>query len=115
MQNRMRKCASLGLMKMQMKYARPIQTATDANLQEKVINMCRHRGFVYPGSDIYGGLANSFDYGPLGVQMKKNIQDAWWKHFVQSRTDCVGLDSSVILSSKGMIVSAHLKEKCKAG
>ncbi|KDO27813.1 glycyl-tRNA synthetase [Saprolegnia parasitica CBS 223.65] len=78
------------------------------DLQEKVVNLCRHRGFVYPGSDIYGGLANSFDYGPLGVQMKKNIQDAWWRHFVQSRTDCVGLDSSVILSSRVWEASGHI-------
>ncbi|RHY80579.1 hypothetical protein DYB37_008676 [Aphanomyces astaci] len=82
--------------------------ATDTNLQEKVVTLCRHRGFVFPGSDIYGGLANSFDYGPLGVQMKKNIQDAWWKHFVQSRTDCVGLDSSVILNSKVWEASGHI-------
>ncbi|KAG9415949.1 hypothetical protein AC1031_000334 [Aphanomyces cochlioides] len=81
---------------------------SSVNLQEKVVTLCRHRGFVFPGSDIYGGLANSFDYGPLGVQMKKNIQDAWWKHFVQSRTDCVGLDSSVILSSRVWEASGHI-------
>ncbi|ETV97736.1 glycine-tRNA ligase [Aphanomyces invadans] len=83
-------------------------SAVETNLQEKVVTLCRHRGFVFPGSDIYGGLANSFDYGPLGVQMKKNIQDAWWKHFVQSRTDCVGLDSSVILNSKVWEASGHI-------
>ena len=66
-------------------------------LQDRVIRMANHRGFVFPGSQLYGGLANTYDYGPLGVQMKKNIQDKWWKDFVVRRRDIVGLDSSIIL------------------
>ena len=66
-------------------------------LQDKIIRLANHRGFVFPGSQLYGGLANSYDYGPLGVQMKKNILDKWWKDFVVSRRDIVGLDSSIIL------------------
>ncbi|KAL4118179.1 hypothetical protein PRIC2_010506 [Phytophthora ramorum] len=58
------------------------KAATD-NLQERLVALCRHRGFVFPGSELYGGLANSFDYGPLGVLMKKNVMDRWWFEFVQ--------------------------------
>ncbi|TYZ65820.1 hypothetical protein PybrP1_001547 [[Pythium] brassicae (nom. inval.)] len=82
--------------------------ASTAGLQEKIVALCRHRGFVFPGSDIYGGLANSFDYGPLGVQMKKNLQDLWWFEFVQKRPECVGLDSSVLLNSAVWRASGHV-------
>ena len=63
---------------------------------EKLIHFCNRRGFVYSGSKIYGGLRGTFDYGPLGMQLKKNISDLWWKDFVEQRIDCVGLDSSII-------------------
>ncbi len=52
---------------------------------EKIISLCKRRGFVFPGSEIYGGLANSWDYGPLGVELKNNIKNLWWKRFVQQR------------------------------
>jgi glycyl-tRNA synthetase len=84
------------------------QAASAGNLQERLVALCRHRGFVYPGSDIYGGLANSFDYGPLGTLMKKNIQDRWWFEFVQKRPNCVGLDSSVLMSSAVWTASGHV-------
>lgn len=68
---------------------------------ETIISLCKRKGFVYPCSDIYNGLQGSFDYGPLGSQMKRNIEALWWRDFVQSRRDCVGLDSSIILNPQG--------------
>ena len=59
---------------------------------DKIVSLAKVRGFVYPGSDIYGGLANSWDYGPLGVQLKNNVKAAWWKKFVQESPYNVGLE-----------------------
>lgn len=75
---------------------------------EKIISLCKRRGFIFPGSEIYGGLANSWDYGPLGVELKNNIKQAWWKRFVIDREDMVGLDSSLLLSTKVWEASGHL-------
>ena len=55
----------------------------EENLMEKVVSLCKRRGFVFPGSEIYGGLANTWDYGPLGSALKKNVKDIWWKTFVE--------------------------------
>ena len=79
------------------------------NKLEKIVSLCKRRGFVFPGSEIYGGLANSWDYGPLGVELKNNIQQLWWRHFVQSRDDMVGIDAAVIMSPKVWEASEHLK------
>ena len=77
------------------------------DLMEKVVQLAKARGFVFPGSDIYGGLANSWDYGPLGAQLKNNIRDAWWKYFVTSRTDMVGLDSAILMNPRVWESSGH--------
>ena len=77
---------------------------------EKLIHFCNRRGFVYSGSKIYGGLRGTFDYGPLGMQLKKNISDLWWKDFVEQRIDCVGLDSSIILHPNVWKTSGHIDE-----
>ena len=77
---------------------------------EKVVSLCKRRGFVFPGSEIYGGLANSWDYGPLGVELKNNIKAAWWNRFVHRRDDVVGLDAAVIMSPKVWAASGHLGE-----
>lgn len=74
---------------------------------KKIIDLCKKNGFVYQGSEIYGGLANSWDYGPLGTVLKENIKNAWLKHFVKRRTDMVQIDSSVILSPKVWKASGH--------
>ena len=79
------------------------------NLLEKIVSLCKRRGFVFPGSEIYGGLANSWDYGPLGVELKNNIQQLWWKKFVQSRDDMVGLDAAIIMNPKVWEASEHLR------
>ncbi len=75
---------------------------------EKLTALAKQRGFVYPGSDIYGGLANSWDYGPLGVELKKNIVDAWWKRFVTSRGDMVGIDAALVMNTKVWEASGHV-------
>ena len=76
---------------------------------EKIVSLCKRRGFVFPSSEIYGGLANAYDYGPLGVELKNNIKKIWWKYFVQNREDMVGLDGGIILSPKIWEVSGHVK------
>ena len=81
----------------------------DPNLMEKVINLARNRGFIFPGSEIYGGLANSYDLGPLGTELKRNIKDLWWKTFVQKRSDVVGIDAGVIMSTLVWQASGHLE------
>ena len=67
---------------------------------DKIISLAKRRGFVFPGSEIYGGLANSWDYGPLGHLLKQNIKNAWWKCFVQERGDMVPLDTAIIMNPK---------------
>lgn len=74
---------------------------------EKIVSLCKRRGFVYPSSEIYGGLANSYSYGPYGAELKKNIKDLWWKTFVQSRRDIVGIDGPIIINPKAWEASGH--------
>ncbi|KKW31295.1 MAG: Glycine-tRNA ligase [Candidatus Uhrbacteria bacterium GW2011_GWA2_52_8d] len=75
---------------------------------EKLVALAKTRGFVYPGSDIYGGLANSWDYGPLGTELKRNIMNAWWQRFVTGRGDMVGIDAAVIMNPKVWEASGHV-------
>ncbi|MBQ3969303.1 MAG: glycine--tRNA ligase, partial [Clostridia bacterium] len=75
---------------------------------EKIVALCKNRGFVYPGSEIYGGLANTWDYGPLGMQLKNNIKSAWLKKFVQENKYNVGLDSAILMNPQTWIASGHL-------
>ena len=83
--------------------------ATNKNdLMEKIVSLSKRRGFVFPGSEIYGGLANSYEYGPAGVELKRNIQEEWWRTFVRERSDMVGLDSSIILHPKTWEASGHV-------
>lgn len=75
---------------------------------EKIVALCKNRGFVFPGSDIYGGLQNSWDYGPLGVEFKNNVKKAWWKKFVQENPYNVGLDSAILMNPKVWVASGHV-------
>ena len=75
---------------------------------DKIVNLCKSRGFIFPGSEIYGGLANAWDYGPLGVQMKNNIKAAWWKKFVQQNPYNVGLDCAILMNPTVWQASGHL-------
>ena len=75
---------------------------------EKVVALCKNRGYVYAGSEIYGGLANSWDYGPLGVEFKNNVKKAWWKKFVQESPYNVGLDSAILMNPQTWVASGHV-------
>jgi len=78
------------------------------NRLEEVVSLCKRRGFVFPSSEIYGGLAGIYDYGHYGTLLKNNIRDAWWKHMVQLRTDVVGLDSAIFMHPTTWKASGHL-------
>jgi len=80
-----------------------------ADIMEKVVSLCKRRGFIFPGSDIYGGLANSWDYGPYGVELKNNIKKAWWKANVYMRNDIYGMDAAIIMHPKAWEASGHVE------
>ena len=75
---------------------------------DKIVALCKNRGFIFPGSEIYGGLANTWDYGPLGVELKNNIKRAWWKKFVQENKYNVGLDAAILMNPQTWVASGHL-------
>jgi len=77
-------------------------------VMEKIVSLCKRRGFVYQGSEIYGGLAGTWDYGPLGVALKKNIESLWWQMFVEDREDMHGIDSAILMNSKVWEASGHV-------
>ena len=77
-------------------------------LMDKIVALAKNRGFVYPGSEIYGGLANTWDYGPLGVEFKNNIKKAWWKAFVQESPYNVGIDAAILMNPKTWVASGHV-------
>ena len=75
---------------------------------DKLVALCKGRGFIFPGSEIYGGLANSWDYGPLGVEFKNNVKKAWWKKFVQESKYNTGLDSAILMNREVWVASGHV-------
>lgn len=79
-----------------------------ASSLENVVSLCKRRGFVFPGSAIYGGLANTWDYGPLGVALKKRVADHWWKRFIDKRLDVVGFDSAILMNPRVWEASGHV-------
>ena len=76
---------------------------------EKIVSLCQRRGFIFPSSEIYGGLSSCWDYGPLGVELKRNIKDAWWRSVVQERDDIVGLDAGILMHPQTWAASGHLE------
>jgi len=90
------------------------------NLMEKIVALCKRRGFIYPGSDIYGGLAGTWDYGPLGTMLKNNLKDIWWKEMIQLRRDIVAIDAAIMMNPKAWKASGHIEAftdpliECKA-
>lgn len=80
----------------------------EQELMDKIISLCKRRGFIFPGSELYGGLANTWDYGPLGVLLKNNIRDLWWKNLVQDSSNIVGLDAAIFMNSKVWEASGHV-------
>ena len=75
---------------------------------DTIVNLCKSRGYIYPGSEIYGGLANTWDYGPLGVELKNNVKALWRKKFIQEQKDIVGLDSAILMNPETWVASGHL-------
>ena len=75
---------------------------------EDIVSLCKRRGFIFPGSDVYGGLAGTWDYGPLGVALKKNIMNLWWKMFVENRDDMYGVDAAILMNQKVWQASGHV-------
>src|SRR5882757_10059924 len=82
--------------------------APDPKLMDRVVNLAKRRGLVFPSSEIYGGFRSTWDYGPLGVLLKRNVKDAWWRSMVQFRDDIVGLDASILMAPKVWEASGHL-------
>ena len=80
-----------------------------SSLMEKIVSLAKRRGFIFPGSEIYGGLAGTWDYGPLGVELKNNIKQLWWKRFVQDRDDIVGIDAAIIMNPRVWEQSGHVE------
>ncbi|EKD65137.1 MAG: hypothetical protein ACD_50C00178G0002 [uncultured bacterium] len=79
----------------------------ESNAMEKIVSLCKRRGFIYPGSEIYGGVANTYDYGPLGSELLRNIRNEWWDNFVHKRTDIVGIEASLISHQEIWKASGH--------
>ena len=76
---------------------------------EKIVNLCKNRGFVYPGSDIYGGFANTWDFGPVGVELKNNVKRSWWKRFVQESPNTYGVDAAILMNPRVWEASGHVQ------
>ncbi len=74
---------------------------------EEIISLCKRRGFIFPGSDVYGGFAGTWDFGPLGVALKKKLMDEWWNYFVESRDDIYGVDAAILMNPKTWVASGH--------
>ena len=81
----------------------------DQNLTEKIVSLCKRRGFIFPGSEIYGGLSGTWDYGPLGALLKKNLKDWWWEDMVLKRDDIVGLDAAIMMNPRVWEASGHVE------
>src|SRR3989344_3730233 len=75
---------------------------------DKIVSLAKRRGFIYPGSEIYGGLSGTWDYGPLGVELKNNIKNLWWRMFVQDRDDMCGLDAAILMNARAWEASGHV-------
>lgn len=75
---------------------------------DDIVSLCKRRGFIYPGSDVYGGLSGTWDYGPLGVTLKRKIMQLWWQHFVESRDDMYGIDAAILMNQKVWQASGHV-------
>ena len=78
------------------------------DLMARVVNLCKRRGFVFPSSELYGGFRSTWDYGPVGVLLKRNVKDAWWRSMVQLRDDIVGLDAAILMAPQVWEASGHV-------
>src|SRR5256884_9956674 len=80
---------------------------TDSQRMEKIVSLCKRRGFIFQSSEIYGGLNGAWDYGPLGVELKRNLKNYWWRVMVHERDDVVGMDGSILMNRAGWKASGH--------
>ena len=80
------------------------------DLMNKIVSLCKRRGIIFPGSDIYGGLSNTWDYGPWGAELKNNVKRAWWITSVYNRDDMYGMDASILMHPKVWEASGHVKQ-----
>ena len=76
---------------------------------DTLVALCKNRGYIYPGSEIYGGLANTWDYGPLGVELKNNIKKLWWNRFIEQSPNSAGIDCAILMNPKVWEASGHLR------
>src|SRR5438105_3928843 len=81
---------------------------SDQDLLQKIVSLCKRRGFVFQSSEIYGGLKSAYDFGPLGVELKRNIAQEWWRFMVHEREDIVGIDASIVMHANVWKASGHL-------
>ncbi|WP_268962918.1 glycine--tRNA ligase [Rhabdothermincola sediminis] len=86
----------------------PVEVPNDATLMDKIVNLCKRRGFVFPSAEIYGGFRSTYDYGPVGVLILRNVKDAWWRSMVQLRDDIVGIDAAILSPPAVWEASGHL-------
>jgi glycyl-tRNA synthetase (class II) len=82
-------------------------TKIDSQRMEKIVSLCKRRGFIFQSSEIYGGLNGAWDYGPLGVELKRNLKDFWWRAMVHERDDIVGMDGSILMNRAVWKASGH--------
>lgn len=75
---------------------------------EDIVSLAKRRGFIYQGSEVYGGLSGTWDWGPLGVQLKRNVTQLWWRHFVEMRDDMYGVDAAILMNQKVWQASGHV-------
>ncbi|MEK9195317.1 MAG: glycine--tRNA ligase, partial [Patescibacteria group bacterium] len=86
-----------------------MQTQSDTIIMEKIVSLAKRRGFIFPGSEIYGGLSGTWDYGPLGVELRNNVKREYWREMVYERDDIVGLDAAIMMNPKVWEASGHTK------
>lgn len=77
---------------------------------ENLVSYCKHHGFIYPGSELYGAVGTGYDYGPLGTALKRNVQEAWWRDFISKRADCVGIETALLMNPKVWEASGHVQQ-----
>src|SRR5213592_3818515 len=86
-----------------------MSTPTDQQSMEKIVNLCKRRGFIFQASEIYGGLNGAWDYGPLGVELKRNLKNYWWRVTVHEREDVVGMDGAILTHPDVLRASGHVE------
>ncbi len=82
--------------------------SVSSDLMSTIVSLCKRRGFIFQSSEIYGGLNSCWDYGPLGVELKRNVKEAWWRSMITNRRDIVGIDASILMHPKVWEASGHL-------